>query len=251
MNGDSTFVQNVSIKKQERDGSVDLLRFVALTCIILAHVNVSPLWMQIRNFDVPLMVFLSGVSFRLSGSNSVGYHLRYVWNRFKRLVLPTWIFLSIYCAVHWLTDGQTLPLRTVISYYSFMTPWFVWIIRVFFLIALMAQPISVMAERLSMRTFLVVVIASLSLFEIYLASSYSHFRGSTYLLMNISYAIVFAFGYKIPEFRNIQTTMLSLASLIVYACLLVYYSASRGGVFAIRRCLNILHEYSICLMPWP
>lgn len=227
MNGYSASIKNTPAK-QSRDDSVDLLRFVALTCIVFAHVGFSPVWMQIRNFDVPLMVFLSGVSFRISGANNVGY-LRYVWNRFKRLILPTWIFLFLYCAVHWLINGQMLPLRTVISYYSFMTPWFVWIIRVFFVIALMAPLVSMIADRLSKRTFMGLVVVCLLLFEAFLASKYSLFKGSTYLLMNIPWAIVFAWGYKISEFKNSQAAKLSIVLLIVYVCILVYYAVIGGG----------------------
>ena len=39
---------------------IDFLKLLGLFCIILAHVNPPAIIMQIRNFDVPLMVILSG-----------------------------------------------------------------------------------------------------------------------------------------------------------------------------------------------
>lgn len=47
---------------KKRDRSIDLLRFIALTGIVIVYIHPSEFWTQLRNFDVPLMVFLSGVS---------------------------------------------------------------------------------------------------------------------------------------------------------------------------------------------
>ena len=84
-----------------RDISIDILRCIALIGIVVIHCEPESLWLrQIRNFDVPLMVFLSGVSYTLSikDENTLidGGYLKYVIKRFKRLILPTWIFLGIY-----------------------------------------------------------------------------------------------------------------------------------------------------------
>lgn len=40
---------------------IDFLKLVGLFCIILAHVGPPAVVMQLRNFDVPLMVILSGM----------------------------------------------------------------------------------------------------------------------------------------------------------------------------------------------
>ncbi len=49
-----------------RDEKVDLLRFVGLAMVVMAHVGAPTLLFQFRNFDVPLMVLLSGISFGLA-----------------------------------------------------------------------------------------------------------------------------------------------------------------------------------------
>lgn len=74
--------------KSRRDVTIDLLRFIALTCIIIAHINPSPLLFQLRNFDVPLMVFLSGVSFRISSGNNDGYSYC-LWGRNRDYILSS------------------------------------------------------------------------------------------------------------------------------------------------------------------
>lgn len=51
----------------ERDKSIDVLRAIALTGMIIIHISPTIGWIsEIRSFDVPLMVFLSGVSYTLS-----------------------------------------------------------------------------------------------------------------------------------------------------------------------------------------
>lgn len=49
-----------------RDNSIDILRSIALIGMIISHCE--PHWtiMQFREFDVSLIVFLSGVSYMLS-----------------------------------------------------------------------------------------------------------------------------------------------------------------------------------------
>ncbi|SFK21637.1 hypothetical protein SAMN04488079_106193 [Methylophaga sulfidovorans] len=46
-----------------RDHRIDLLRFIGLSMIIFAHVGPPSILFQLRNFDVPLMVLISGMSY--------------------------------------------------------------------------------------------------------------------------------------------------------------------------------------------
>ena len=62
-----------------RDQGIDVLRWLAITGIIIAHVNPSAFWLQLRSFDVPLMVLLSGICFGVSAKLGKGYY----WKRFS------------------------------------------------------------------------------------------------------------------------------------------------------------------------
>ncbi len=55
---------------RKRDESIDALRWLALTGIILVHSEPSAFWAQLRSFDVPLMVILSAVVFTYGGGES-------------------------------------------------------------------------------------------------------------------------------------------------------------------------------------
>lgn len=46
-----------------RDPAVDLLRFIGISMIFLAHIGPPAALFQLRSFDVPLMIFVSGLSY--------------------------------------------------------------------------------------------------------------------------------------------------------------------------------------------
>lgn len=47
---------------KKRDISIDILRFIGISFIILAHVNPPDTILNIRCFDVSLMLFVSGLT---------------------------------------------------------------------------------------------------------------------------------------------------------------------------------------------
>lgn len=70
---------------KERDESIDLLRFVGLSLIILAHVSPPEVLFNLRCFDVPLMLFVSGLTY---AGRSVDTGWRFLVHRFMRLIIP-------------------------------------------------------------------------------------------------------------------------------------------------------------------
>ena len=102
---------------------IDYLKVIGLFCIILAHVCTNPLIFQIRNFDVPLMVIISGFlaidSYKRSVKNNNSL-LSYYSKRIKRLVIPTWIFLTFYFFIIYIVGGGVnfpYDLKTVFGSY--------------------------------------------------------------------------------------------------------------------------------------
>lgn len=93
----NVFYINYSMDISGRDNSIDILRFIGLMLLVLAHVG-PPNWlMQLRSFDVPLMVFVSGLT---AARKEYTSYKGFILKRFKRLVLPVWIFLSIYLSIY-------------------------------------------------------------------------------------------------------------------------------------------------------
>ncbi|WP_405267994.1 acyltransferase [Methanobrevibacter sp.] len=121
---------------------IDYLKVIGLFCIIFAHLCPDQTLLQIRNFDVPLMILISGYlavgSFKRSLEKDKSF-LNFYWKRIKRLLLPTWIFLIIFFAVMSLfpIDG-IYPYSTdyIISSFLLLDGMkYVWIIRIFLICA--------------------------------------------------------------------------------------------------------------------
>ena len=206
----------------QRDLSIDILRFIALSGIILVHINPSLFWCQLRSFDVPLMVLLSGVSYSMSSGKDLRYD-SYCWKRFKRLVLPVWFFLLVYFFAYSIYAQHLPPLHQVVSYYTLMTGWYVWIIRVFFIVALFAPIIYKFLNKVSLDHLLFGSALLLLLFECFMNTSFSEFKGSVYLLMNIPYLLVFAIGCRLQDISNKKIVLIAACCLFTYLLYVCFY----------------------------
>ncbi|THH40431.1 acyltransferase family protein [Neolewinella litorea] len=119
---------------------IDLLRAIGLFMIVAAHLSPPALLHQLRNFDVPLMVLVSGASLQLSHRNR-GSYLNYIWKRIKRLVAPVWLFLTLWFLLFYLVNPSHPYLdagNLEASYLLSDRVQYLWIIRVFLLVALIA-----------------------------------------------------------------------------------------------------------------
>lgn len=239
----------------ERDCSIDILRFIALSGIVLIHIEPSLFWCQLRSFDVPLMVLLSGVSYSLSFDYKMKYSL-YCWKRFKRLVLPVWIYLVIYF-VGYLLFYQCLPsLNIIVSYYTLMTGWYVWIIRVFFIVALFAPIIYRILNRVSINGMLLGLGLLFLLFECFMNTSYSEFKGSVYLLMNIPYIFIFALGCRLRDISNRKIIIMLMSFFLVYILFALFYYLRYGEYLLTQvkkyppQLYYISYALSCCFLLW-
>lgn len=182
---------------KERDVSIDVLRWLALTGIILVHIGPSPFWNQLRSFDVPMMVFLSSVCFHVSRD-----YKSYCVRRFERLVIPVWIFLTVYFSVRYVFWGIVPPPVSVIRDYTLMTDWYVWIIRIFLLMALLAPLVNRVVCRVG-KWFPYLFIGGLLINEVLGYVSSLHFHIYThYAVMTFSYALVYSYGIYLARIQT-------------------------------------------------
>ena len=196
-----------------RDKRIDLLRFIGLSMIILAHVTPPDVIMQIRNFDVPLMVIISGISFAISFKNSEKFTI-YVWKRFKRLVLPVWAFLSMFFLLmtYAFPGTLTLNLETIVkSYLLYDGIGYVWIIRVFILVALVSPLLYWwnQKERSNVRFLLTLAILAIA-YELFRYYSLPYIQGGKLRLLSLvshyvlAYSLIFAFGLRIYQLKKAE-----------------------------------------------
>ena len=221
-----------------RDKRIDLLRFIGLSMIILAHVEPPDLIMQIRNFDVPIMVIISGISFSISFKNKETFSL-YVWKRFKRLVLPVWAFLSIFFLLMTHLFPHTIDLNLKIMAKSYLLTdgiGYVWIIRVFLLVALVSPLLYHWNQKEKSNTRYLLTLAALAIaYEIFRYYSMPYIHGGKLRLISLvshyvlAYSLIFALGLRIYQFKKpelIATFLVAIATFVITRWYLGSYTDS-------------------------
>lgn len=220
----------------QRDERIDLLRFIGLMMVMLAHVYPPAMIAQLRNFDVPLMVLVSALSF--GASYKAEAYGSYVWARVKRLVFPVWLFLSLLFVCQWLLAfPQPLPTLTTIwrSYLLLDGIGYVWVIRVFLLVALVAPFLwrwQLNAGNNS-RYFGLLLLAYL-LYETAVATLLAQTSGISRLVLKDwffylwPYALVFAFGLRIPGLSRRSGWQLTALFAAVFLLLALWFYQQQG-----------------------
>ncbi len=217
-----------------RDLRVDFLRAIGLMLIVLAHTNPPFFIFQLRNFDVPLMVLISGISFSLSYLREP--FSQYLVKRVKRLVVPVWVFFSgIFASSYLFAVPFELPSREIIlnTYLLGQSAKYVWIIRVFLLVALVSPWLYWLNQRVESNwRYLVIIFAVLVVFEplsIYISSIKSNpwalgLQNSLGYL--VPYGVIFALGLRFKALSVKQLVVLDILALLVFLGLAAYlYSA--------------------------
>lgn len=77
----------------KREFDIDLLRFIGIVGILLSHASSPSLIMNLRSFDVPLMVFLSAIC--MTKFSQPASYTKYLKSRIIRLWLPSVIFVLV------------------------------------------------------------------------------------------------------------------------------------------------------------
>lgn len=224
----------------KRDLYIDFLRFIGLSFIILVHVNPPVNVAQVRCFDVPLMLFVSG----LTASSSRHYrYVDYVTNRTKRLIIPVWMFLAAYLPILYFVQFKFLPeqyLTGEMIVRSFLlldnSIGYVWIIRIFLIVMLATPFILKLNNRIeNIRLFVFVVVAAVFALEgIHLIGvqcdkeSVASFVVVDIIQYGIAYSIPFMLGVRCRNAEKKEQHKLLAFVIVVFTVSLVYYVFSYG-----------------------
>lgn len=219
-----------SLREKKRDTRIDILRFVAIVGIIVAHTH-PPGWLfELRNFDVTLIVMMMGASFYISNENKdkVEY-IPYAIKRFKRLIVPTWMFLTIFFILFFvlsfiLKDSYYFGLNYVIKSYATLGGiGFVWIMRVFFIVAL-ASPIllSISNKTQNIYLYLAWIIGAYIIYSIcilvnnFLPEGLISGLYEQVFLYGFGYVLIAAIGIRLLVMKNKELVYLGVISLLIY-----------------------------------
>jgi fucose 4-O-acetylase-like acetyltransferase len=138
-------------EEKKRDTAVDILRVLGLFLVILAHSNIPGSLFNFREFDVPLLLFVSGISFFYSYKQEKW--LSYVWKRVKRLIFPVWLFLGIFFLFFHFCFHVSYDLSMILNSFALTGSgiMFIWVFRIFFTTACINPFLKKGVDRLGTR----------------------------------------------------------------------------------------------------
>ncbi len=213
-----------------RDLSIDVLRFIGISLIILAHVS-PPIWLaQIRSFDVPLMVFISGLT---ASYKLITNYRTFILKRTKRLIVPVWLFLAFYLGCFYFAQFHFLPeqyLTVEMILRSFLlldkSIGYVWIIRVFLLIMLITPFLTKMISEVKNKYKFISIVFSLFLLQEFVC----HILSSTlfeqvflsdfisqYLVFLLGYSSIFMVGLRLRYAGQSEINLCICFALLIFA----------------------------------
>jgi hypothetical protein len=226
----------------QHDIRFDVLKIIGLLCIILAHTHPPAVVWELRAFDVPLMVIVSGCVFALSSRSKpppIGVYLR---RRIVRLVAPTWTFLAgffLFTYVLFIIRPGEYPFsrEQVLGSFALLTGiGYVWIIRVFLLVAIVAPFLLRLYRSLGLPRFLVALLCIYVAHEIiYNVTRDCQFPFVRDLLQYtiydlLPYSCLFGLGICFSRSSRRGVAISALVSLAVLSGLLFYAAVwGRGG----------------------
>ena len=129
--------------KRSRNIKLDLFRLLGLLVIMIAHAA-PPGWLfQLRNFGTPLLIVASALTFSYIYSKREISSKPFYIKRLKRLIIPTWIFLTVFFLlvylmkeIGYLVEYPFDSNAIIASYALYRGIGFVWIFKVYIILAL-------------------------------------------------------------------------------------------------------------------
>ena len=214
----------------KRDIRFDFLRAIGLICIIFAHTPLPEILKQIRNFDVPLMVIVSGAVYNLAPSIKKVEYLSYVKKRAFRILMPTWTFLTIFFIATWLifiiqnTNYPFTPATVISSFALIDGIGYVWIYRVFILVALCGPVFLILYNKIKNKLiYFLILIFIYGIYEIAYHAfgqyecSWSKIIVNDIIFYMIPYGCLFGMGICLPDFGNKTILTIALIFLLLFS----------------------------------
>lgn len=196
-------------QKEKRNIGIDCLKLIGLLLIILAHTTENSIILQIRSFDVPLMVILSGI-LSVNSFKKEENTWKYYKKRFLRLVIPTYIFIIIYFTLIKVLKVISGDLQYRTDFYAVIKSFllsggigYIWIIRVYLLMAMITPTLVTCKEKMNNKLFYSGLLLIYIVYEIV----YQYIGNANWFLEYVLYYIIpygeiLAIGIFIGEKQN-------------------------------------------------
>ena len=228
-------------KIQKRNLTIDLLRMIGLFLVIAAHCEFPEWFYEFREFDVVLLVAVSGMSFYAASSRITESYAAYVKKRFFRLVLPVWIFLVCFF-VFFRILGVSFSTGVILKSFLLLSGGilFIWVYRIFFVNALLNPLLKQAADHFPVRTASLLLAGGLVLNEVlyrFVGRILPETAGKLF-----DTAVIYTLGYALISFAGILWEKAELNERI-------YLTAEAGILFVITILIGGLRGFSEAKYP--
>ena len=208
-----------------RDRTADLLRAIALFLLFAAHTSFPDSFQNIREFDVPLLFFLSGMSYVYSIQGSRPDQKTYLLRRFRKLILRVWIFLIIFFLFFNGILHSGISSNVILN--SFLMTgsgiMFVWVYRVFFFNCITLPILQERTRKMPAEKRILIGIAALAVndliyrFLISPMQNYVFQKLLTYLFSDtVGFTVLAWFGASYPDLDEKGRIRFTLLFLVFY-----------------------------------
>lgn len=220
MTTEKTFYPN---KHVQRNVSVDYMRTIGTLLVMLAHVTPPAFIANLRCFDVVALVFISGMCI------SVKKYGSYLIKRFKRLVLPTWITMTVLfiltalvCYV--LHKSQIYSALKIVKAYLFLkgSIGYIWIVRIYLMIAV-CSPLIIKVSSLIKNDYAFTALTVGLLLICNFITAINDSEIIYYFSEAVMYSTVASWGYRYKKSRNNCWVLMLSVSLVLFAVSLIKY----------------------------
>lgn len=220
----------------QRNYKIDFLRALGTFLVILAHVEIPKMILEIRDFDVIMLVFISGISFAYSKKCS---YKKYLTKRIKRLIIPTYVmmmfvFISGNLACMIMSKEYIYPSSKIIKSFMFLDDGigYIWIAKVYIIVALLTPLLIKINNKIKEEKNFIIMIFILLLLSHFINSNElinSNAILSSYVIYIIPYASVFIIGMRYKDSKEKLSNpliIISIAYLIISTCILGKFEPS-------------------------
>lgn len=252
----------------KRDNYIDFIRFLGITLIIIAHINAPAMLTQIRCFDVPLMIFASGLAYSNKKIKATWHN--FYWPRIKRLLIPVYIFIPFYLLLLLIAD---IPVTKELCVRSFLLTLrgsigYVWIIRVFLLMTLVTPLLIKTKSKFNNMGIMGTILLILCLNEIAVLSIHKVEPMPIYLEVYtdivpylFGYSTIFLLGLSVNTTcksmkQGMGTHLALVLTMVIGSLFFIYHTKINSGAFSFvaykfpPRMIYLVYGIICCLIIW-
>lgn len=226
-----------------RNATIDYMRCIGMLCVVLAHSG-PPAWLlQLRNFDVPLLVAVSAMAYASFPYAKIFPVKTFLVRRAIKLVAPTWLFLTflfllMLAVAVILHKPYPYDAATMIGTYSFYKGiGYVWILKIFLAMSLFT-PVLFMFDRAvpDNARYFCWTIGAYAIYEsVYFiavslmedAAIRTFLEQAVFVIM--PFLFVYAYGFRLQRLGTRTIILVMLLSFVVWAVLAIMAYSMTGG----------------------